>query len=749
MTHDSDVVPELPGYRVLSRLGHGTMGVVYLAEDVQLRREVALKVLAPTLVDQELFRQRFDRESHSAATLDHPHIIPIYAAGAAAGARYIAMRYVAGGDLRTLIETTGPLSLTQMTAVIVAMADALDAAHAQGIVHRDVKPANILVDNRGGQEHYYLSDFGIARNISAGASLTSTGQVMGTIDYLAPEQVQGKPVDGRADLYALGCVLYHCLTGAVPFPRDDIAALMWAHVHEEPPPVTTRRPELPAELDRIVAKAMAKQPAERYPTGRELALALRGLSAGPMIRDDGGEPVDDPPLGSAGVTGTYTALVPPPARAPGTTAAPRRRWWLLAGCGLLAAALVAGSTVAILKYLGPGFPTPAEQTLRDQLPRKLATSCQRNPYTGRDAAAVAASVICRPDGDLPSVVLTKFTSAQALADHYHADLEPVGINQNSGNCREDPSAEGPYTSESKKNRKQTSGNIFCYQDRDGASLEWTEKSSQTLGLMTLGLATRNDPDPTTLWDWWAKTVGMQPRTPPTAEATHSPASPPPMGPVPAAAAPEASPTDQSAKAYPTRRHPFQPPNELTATPATPRIPATVPDTPPAIPSTPADTRTAPNTFTGPTSAPTPSSTPVPSKSSATTTLDSPTPNAPDPDHISKPVVDGSGGCRKSKDDSKTYECIIVKTAYLYHPGATKSYHRLQVEREIYDFLCQSAGPTYSDKNGTSRWWAWVGDNTGTAWVSVTSLAGWHDGAQPGLPVCGNSPATNDSQPPGS
>lgn len=741
LTQDSDVLPELPGYRVLRRLGRGTMGVVYLAEDVQLRREVALKVLAPTLVDQELFRQRFDRESHSAATLDHPHIIPIYAAGAAAGARYIAMRYVAGGDLRALIETTGPLSLTQTTAVIVAMADALDAAHAQGIVHRDVKPANILVDSRGGQEHYYLSDFGIAKSISSAGSLTSTGQVMGTLDYLAPEQVQGKPVDGRADLYALGCVLYHCLTGAVPFPRDDIAALMWAHVHEEPPPVTTRRPELPAELDRIVAKAMAKQPAERYPTGRELALALRNVTTGPVVRNDGGEPLDDPLLGS---TGTYTALVPPPARAPGTTAAPRRRWWLLAGCGLLAAALVAGSTVAVVRYLGSQSLTPAERELLKQLPRKLASNCQRNPYTGRDAATVAASMTCAPGGDLPSVFLIKFTSTQALVDHYHADLEPVRISQNSGNCRDDESAEGPYTSEPRKIRRQTNGRVFCYQDPD-ASIEWTEKNSQTLGLMT-----QSDADPKKLWDWWANAVGVKPRIPPTAETAHlaAPAPSPSVGPV-TPSAPEADTADQLPRAYATRRHPFQPPNAPAATPSTPVVTPSTPGTPAATPSKPADTANISNTLASPSSTPTPNNTSAPSTPPASVTLDSPTPNEPDPDHIRQPVADDSGSCNKVPD-SNAYKCTIVKTALLYHPRDTQSYYQLRARRKPYDFLCQSAGPTYSDKNGTSRWWAWVGyGNTGEAWVSVTSLAGWHDGPQPGLPVCGNSPVTNDSQPPGS
>lgn len=345
--HSSDIACELPGYRIMRQLGRGSMGVVYLAEDLHLRRHVALKVLAPTVVDSQLFRTRFNRESHNAATLDHPNIIPIYAAGQAAGVLYIAMRYVAGGDLRALLETNGPLSLEQASAVIVAMADALDAAHTQGIIHRDVKPANILIDNRNGQHHYYLSDFGIAKITSTGESLTSTGQILGTIDYIAPEQVQGKPIDNRADLYALGCVLYYCLTGTVPFPRADIAALMWAHVYETPPPVTAQRPDLPPQIDRIVAKAMAKQPADRYPTGRELAAALHALTAEPATSNNNGRTFSTAPPVSASMTSTYIPLTPAPTRAPVTTTRPRHKWWL-AACSVLALVLIASAVSGLV-----------------------------------------------------------------------------------------------------------------------------------------------------------------------------------------------------------------------------------------------------------------------------------------------------------------------------------------------------------------------------------------------------------------
>ncbi|MGH3846990.1 MAG: serine/threonine-protein kinase, partial [Pseudonocardiaceae bacterium] len=372
-----EIVPELPGYRIERQLGRGSMGVVYLAEDVQLRRQVALKILAPTLADDDLFRKRFDRESQSAANLDHPHIVPVYAAGEAGGLLYIAMRYVAGGDLRALLETHGALSFEQASSIITSVAGALDAAHAQGMIHRDVKPANILIGDRNGQQHYYLSDFGITKIVSSGRSLTSTGQIVGTVDYLAPEQIQGKPVDSRADLYALGCVLYQCLTGTVPFPRDETAALMWAHVHDDPPPVTARRPDLPPQIDNIAAQAMAKQPEDRYPTCGELALALRVLAADPAGAGTGdsalpARPLHSPPPpplpGPSGMTSTYTPPARPPVRAPVSSSPSRRaRWWWFAASALVLA-LIAGSTVGVMKYFSSRYPNTAERALLDQVP---------------------------------------------------------------------------------------------------------------------------------------------------------------------------------------------------------------------------------------------------------------------------------------------------------------------------------------------------------------------------------------------
>src|SRR6202046_277014 len=236
------------GYLLESQIGAGGMAVVFRARDERLSRMVALKVLAPALAADDSFRQRFIRESRAAAAVDDAHIIPVYEAGEEHGVLFIAMRFVRGGDVRTLLDAEGPLSPERATEILSQTASALDAAHARGLVHRDVKPANMLLEasaDRDRPDHVYLSDFGLAKGSLAITGLTSTGQFLGTLDYIAPEQVEGRPVDGRADQYALGCVAFELLTGQPPFQRDQGMAVMYAQVSEAPPLLSSRRAGLP------------------------------------------------------------------------------------------------------------------------------------------------------------------------------------------------------------------------------------------------------------------------------------------------------------------------------------------------------------------------------------------------------------------------------------------------------------------------------------------------------------------------
>jgi Protein kinase domain len=273
-----DLAPgeQLAGYEIQQRIGHGGMAVVYRALDLRLGRLVALKVLAPHLGEDEAFRQRFMRESRAAAGVDHPHIIPVFEAGEAAGMLFIAMRYVGHGDVRRLIESEGRLSPARTARITAQVASALDAAHAHGLVHRDVKPANILLGQASGSDadHCYLSDFGLSKHSLTVSTLTSTGQFLGTLDYVSPEQIQGQPVDGRADQYALACAVVEMLTGQPPFRRDDSMALMWAQLEAEPPRLTERRPDLPPAVDEVIAAALSKSPDGRFGTCREFASAL-------------------------------------------------------------------------------------------------------------------------------------------------------------------------------------------------------------------------------------------------------------------------------------------------------------------------------------------------------------------------------------------------------------------------------------------------------------------------------------------
>ena len=253
------------GYRIESVVGRGGMGVVYRATDLSLDRPVALKLIAPELADDQRFRQRFLEEPRLAASLDHSSVIPIYEAGERDGQLYLAMRYVPGSDLRTLLEREGPLAPGRALAILAQIASALDAAHRRGLVHRDVKPANVLLDE---DEHAYLSDFGITKRL--GADAADGAQAAGTLDYLAPEQIRGEPVDGHTDGYALACVLYECLASTPPFRRQTQAETLWAHLQEEPPPL-----EAYPALDPVFRKALAQDQHERYATCSAVVEAAR------------------------------------------------------------------------------------------------------------------------------------------------------------------------------------------------------------------------------------------------------------------------------------------------------------------------------------------------------------------------------------------------------------------------------------------------------------------------------------------
>jgi len=268
------------GYRLEEQIGRGGMAVVYRAHDPRLDRDVALKILAPGLSQDEAFRQRFIRESRAAAGVDEPHIIPVYEAGEDRGVLFIAMRFVRGGDVRTLLDRDGPLPPARATEIISQVASALDAAHARGLVHRDVKPANMLLEESPDldrPDHVYLADFGLTKASlgQAAAGLTATGQFLGTLDYVAPEQVEGRPVDGRADLYALGCAAFELLTGAPPFRGKEGIAVMYQQVSQAPPLLSSRRPGLPREADDVLNRALAKRPEDRYQSCREFAADLR------------------------------------------------------------------------------------------------------------------------------------------------------------------------------------------------------------------------------------------------------------------------------------------------------------------------------------------------------------------------------------------------------------------------------------------------------------------------------------------
>jgi YVTN family beta-propeller protein len=405
----------LGDFRIEDEIGRGGMGVVYRASQISLGRTVALKVIAERFAEHDAFRDRFVRESRLAASIDHPNVIPVYAAGDEDGLLYIAMRFVDGTDLRTLLARGGPLAPRRAANVVAQVAAALDAAHERGLVHRDVKPANVLVAAPGAADHVYLTDFGLTKRSASDSGLTASGEWVGTIDYVAPEQLRGDRVDGHADTYALGCVLYEALTGHVPFPREDDVAKLWAHISVAPPSAREVAPEVPLALAAVAQRAMQKDPNERFPTTGEMGRA--GLAAcGDSPQTQG----DRPTVAAATVPSALAAPTAPtavldPAAAPPSRERPRRargrRWATLAALGAVALA-----TVLAVVLLGGGDEETPERRVPPK-PRVTIGEVVGEPIQlgGRPAALGAGSEFVWVADSARGLLLTVVQTQNRLA----------------------------------------------------------------------------------------------------------------------------------------------------------------------------------------------------------------------------------------------------------------------------------------------------------------------------------------------
>ncbi|TVZ07513.1 serine/threonine protein kinase [Trebonia kvetii] len=312
---------QLAGYVIEEQVGAGGMAVVFRARDAVLGRLAALKVLSPALAADQEFRARFLRESQAVASVEEPHIIPVYGAGEVDGVLYIATKFVSGGDLADLLQREGGVLEQERAAMFIGqVASALDAAHAAGLVHRDVKPGNILVDVVPGRgEHAYLSDFGLSKRAMAVSGLTATGTFLGTPDYCAPEQIRGLPVDGRGDEYSLACMAFALLSGHLPFRRQETMATLFAHLNDPVPPLSQYRGGLPPGMDAVLARGLAKEPGDRYVRCGEFAAALLEVVAGAGHASADGTRVDRP------APQTRREYTPPPSAQPSSAQAPSSR----------------------------------------------------------------------------------------------------------------------------------------------------------------------------------------------------------------------------------------------------------------------------------------------------------------------------------------------------------------------------------------------------------------------------------------
>jgi serine/threonine-protein kinase len=532
---------EFAGYRIEGLLGRGGMGVVYRAEHPRLGVAIALKVMDPEIAMDEGFRERFVREARAAARIRHPNIIPVYDVGEWHGDLFIAMRYVEGDDLGTLLGKEGPLTTEQTCVIGRQIANALDAAHRSGLLHRDVKPGNILVEADADTDTgltAYLSDLGLTKQVDTHGGVTGSGELLGTLDYIAPEQIDGSPVDGRADVYALACVLFECLTGSRPYVRENQAALLWAHLHDEVPRASALNPSLPKSVDAALARGMAKSPEDRFPTGRELVEALQAPSEGStVIRRDGA---------ATKLTRGSAPDAPTVAASNGSRRGSRRAVVLGTALGIVLGGAAAAAVALLVSDDEPAGTrtvteespaggtaetpvaaslTPFDRELLRHVPDELRESCRHAPPLSTD---FDATVSCSPGGAVSSLTYSHARSGLLLHDQFMSSVSTAGLPASESG--EDPTlaevvqastdlcaagetpAVNAVVAQGLSGRAEVTekiplderlGYVLCHRRFGQARIEWI-----TLEVGVDAVATGEELGP--LYEWWRKDGGPEP-----------------------------------------------------------------------------------------------------------------------------------------------------------------------------------------------------------------------------------------------
>jgi serine/threonine-protein kinase len=504
---------EFAGYRIEALLGRGGMSVVYRAENARLGNKVALKLLAESLADDESFRERFVRESRTAATLNHPNIVTIYDAGDWEGVLYIAMRWVEE-DLKAHLRREGPLAPDHALAVAAQVGSALDAAHARGLLHRDVKPANILLEpaEPGGPPIAYLADFGLTKHLESRSGITASGQFVGTIDYMSPEQIEGREVDSRTDIYSLGCVIFESLAGGTPFRRETEVAVLWAHMREDPPPLSAVRPELPRELDGVLAKAMAKSPEDRYRSCRELIADLRHALGVAAVETYAGRTVDEP---ERRPSSSERTVVQPWAR--------RRKGWLVPAAAVAAAALLGGLAgivgYELIRDVKPQVIAPprTELTAEEEI---LGQAIPPNFHCNRTEPITpdfVAGFVCRPrQAGVRNVLYYKPASGGRMGPYIRDRARAQGLTvfgdgsiPPQSHCGKPPSIRdwrrmGNLGHRATGlNENESDGRFLCYRQNRWAAIEWTDADADVYSIAY-------GKDLIRLRQWWETKAGPKP-----------------------------------------------------------------------------------------------------------------------------------------------------------------------------------------------------------------------------------------------